>query len=496
MDKVIKFLKIHPLLASCLIYLYLASVFIPMYQYQINPDAISYIGLAEKLINLEFKNFVNGVWGPLYPILLSPFLALNIPPFLSARLLGIILGTATLVAEYKIATRLTKNRMSIFLVLAASVILILHYSISLVTPDLLLLLLLLTYLYFVSKPGRRYLFFAPAVAALAYFAKSYALPFFLVHFALTNLVLGFKFRGKIQDTALRIFLGYIIFFAIVGPWIYLLSQKYGHLTFTTAFSHNLALQGPNAQVINEKHLIPPPNPTATSILEDVTYLPNYIPLENWSPFSSFALFKHQIKTIMVNTYHLLLLVAKNFPLIFLILALMVVSFLKNPKKTPQNIILATIFLYPLGYLIFHIEERYLWPSIILIVISQVKLFEAKKINYFVAVVFLAGFAISPAKNLLTYKNLGQEIYIESKTLREEYPTMGKRFASNDQRVASTFIVYYLKGQYWGLSENPQELLESKIDYYFSWGEKVPFFRYQKVIYTGLPNLKIYRLNRN
>lgn len=480
---------IHPLLISCLIYLYLALIFVPQYQYQINPDAISYVGLAEKLVNLDFKNFTNGVWGPLYPILLSPYLALKISPFLWARLLGIILGIATLVVEYKIAALLTKNKLAIFLILAASVPLVLHFSISLVTPDLLLLLLLLTYLYFVLSKNPRHLFLAPAFAALAYFAKAYALPFFLIHFALVSLL--YK-----QSSLVKIFLGYLIFFAIVSPWIYLLTQKYGHLTFSTAFSHNLALQGPNAAIINEKRLIPPPNPTATSILEDVTYLPRYIPLENWSPFSSPDRLKHQIKTIIINTYHLLLLVAKNFPVIFLILAILVASFLKNPQKNPQNLILATILIYPLGYLIFHIEERYLWPSVILTVIAGVKLFEAKKNHYVLAVFFLASFAASPLKTLATNRNLGQETYIESQKLAQEYKTTGQRFASNDQRVVSTFLVYYLKGQYWGLAEDPQELAQHKIDYYLSWDEKRPFSGYEKLIYTGLPNLKIYRLSGN
>ncbi len=50
------------------------ALLIPYFQYELNPDGISYFSIAEKYQSGNFKDAVNGMWAPLLPWTLVPFL--------------------------------------------------------------------------------------------------------------------------------------------------------------------------------------------------------------------------------------------------------------------------------------------------------------------------------------------------------------------------------------------------------------------------------------
>ncbi|MHC4720172.1 MAG: hypothetical protein ACYSYT_06835, partial [Planctomycetota bacterium] len=56
----------------------LGGALVGHYRYQINPDGISYISVAQKYLAGDFAGAINGYWGPLYSWLLMPFLYFGI----------------------------------------------------------------------------------------------------------------------------------------------------------------------------------------------------------------------------------------------------------------------------------------------------------------------------------------------------------------------------------------------------------------------------------
>ncbi len=81
-----------------IIYLILGIFLIKYYRYQINPDGISYISIAQKYLNGDFTNAINGYWGPLISWLLMPFLYWGVEPLLAAKVLNLIIGLITIMA--------------------------------------------------------------------------------------------------------------------------------------------------------------------------------------------------------------------------------------------------------------------------------------------------------------------------------------------------------------------------------------------------------------
>ncbi|MHC4572433.1 MAG: hypothetical protein ACYS0C_10215, partial [Planctomycetota bacterium] len=60
------------LVVVLLIYLVAGISILKYYRYLVNPDGISYISIAQKYINGDFSNAVNGWWGPMLSWLLVP----------------------------------------------------------------------------------------------------------------------------------------------------------------------------------------------------------------------------------------------------------------------------------------------------------------------------------------------------------------------------------------------------------------------------------------
>ncbi|MBE0564988.1 MAG: hypothetical protein IH621_03460, partial [Krumholzibacteria bacterium] len=63
---------------------------------RINPDAISYIAVAEHLLAGRWLESVNGYWAPLYPWLMAPLLAVGVAAPLAGRLASLAAGLAAL----------------------------------------------------------------------------------------------------------------------------------------------------------------------------------------------------------------------------------------------------------------------------------------------------------------------------------------------------------------------------------------------------------------
>ena len=65
MKLIIKYWELISIVIVLIIYLLLFYSKFHLYQHQINPDALSYIGIAQKFSNGDFKDALNSYWPPM-----------------------------------------------------------------------------------------------------------------------------------------------------------------------------------------------------------------------------------------------------------------------------------------------------------------------------------------------------------------------------------------------------------------------------------------------
>jgi hypothetical protein len=86
-------------------YLAGACILLPRMRYQINPDGISYLAIAQRYLADDFSGAVNTYWSPLFSWLLTPLLALGIEPLLACKVVTFATGLATLFGSWILSGR-------------------------------------------------------------------------------------------------------------------------------------------------------------------------------------------------------------------------------------------------------------------------------------------------------------------------------------------------------------------------------------------------------
>ncbi|MBC8413329.1 glycosyltransferase family 39 protein, partial [bacterium] len=481
----------------------------------------------------------NGFWGPLLSWILIPFISFKINHFTAINIISAITGILALIGirqlsfKFKISTAIRNA------IIVCSLPIVVQSSL-IETQDFILVALLIYYLNIMLRKdyATRHGLAAAAgvIGALAYFCKSYAFPFFLAHFTGTHLFLLFSSNGssakkKVIITAIT---GLAVFAAISAGWIAQVSDKYGHFAFSTTGKNNMAAMGPEAQGEDSSNpiygreegwpifyegLLEPVNETATSAWED----PTYLKMKPWSPLSSAYHFKHFANLIFKNISQgvkiLNLYSSLTFAIIFAYI-LLCIRPLKDLLRRPDIILpLFTISLYTAGYMLVHMEVRYLqFVNIVVLLMGGHILFRLFKTSFFssplrrktLIFLFIISFIIMPVRSVIKRGHYVEDLHSLSRELRNDFHVSGN-IASNKEYLGvnnswhNTFrLAFHLDSKYYGQARDmisDSELLEEfekyNINYYFIWGEnqRIPEFLQQKVEVTQgrIPGLKIYHV---
>lgn len=527
-------LTLITLIAGVAVFLIYWLLTFSLYKYiRLTADSTLYLSIAEKYLRGDFKDAINGYWGPLLSWLLIPFLFFGSSHVFAINTLDLIFCLLALIGIWKLSFRFEMSEKIRSAVVLSAFPIVFYYS--LVQPfDLLLICILVYYLGIVfnnNYPEKIANGAASGVlGALAYLSKSYALPFFIAHFSIISLLHYFKCatvsgRKKVLTNAL---VGFVLFSLISGVWVVLLSNKYGHFTFSNMGKTNLAILAPGhpegglefGQPMFYGGFFEPPNKTAIVAWED----PSYIEVESWSPLGSWSYFKYFMKLILNNIYH-----AVNIYEFFSTLSVgIIIAYILFMTAQPLKKIIShgdliypliTIMLYTGGYLPFHFEERYIWIVNILLllmgghvlnVLFQKDFFAGKMRKNILIIFFMASFVFTPLKLTIQGRNSMDEDMHNLSAELERYNLHGN-IASNREYAPvhdawhKTFrIAYWLKGRYYGQAKQgihdedlANEIKKFNIDYFFFWGEpkEIPqFLSYHKEITGGnIPGLKIYSL---
>ena len=246
-----------------------------------NSDGVCYLHRAILLTRGDLSDSISGYWSPGLTWSVVPFLWLGVDPLHAIHLALLLWGAAFVVAAQCFFRSIVPCKP--LWVLAGGIAIAptaLRLATPTITPDLLLGALLLFYLALIPKhPG-----LAGLGAGLAFLGKAYALPFFLVHFLMTVLLRRLGWRS--------LALGYLAFALIAGPWIGVLSWKYGRFTFSTAATRNRFMQDvapPDVRIHPPDVSRVPPGPFLTNMeVTDSDAWPS------WSPLDNAEHFKHQV----------------------------------------------------------------------------------------------------------------------------------------------------------------------------------------------------------
>ena len=364
-------------LAALVFYAILAGLTGVAQRDKINADAIAYIRNAVYLSQGRFLDSVSGYWSPLLSWSLAPFMYFGCDGLHAARVVLGLWGAILVIGAAVFVGRCTAlaspwNTVVLLLVSLATV----QWTTTKISPDVLLGALAMWYFTLTAKSdilsSRRAQVLAGTVGGLAYLAKSYAFPFFVAHY-LFSVCLHFALGrpdAPLSHAVKALAAGFTAFAVVAGPWIGVLSSKYGRLTFSTAVAFNHLVVGPSQamkQFDGFKRAQPVP-PGRITVWET----PDALHYKDWSPFASSAYLAHQVTHVRRNCLQIARAIA-DFDLLgivpgflFLMLAIRLVARQGGiASPYPAEWSLMTVLVYAGGFLPIYFDPRYieavLWP---------------------------------------------------------------------------------------------------------------------------------------
>ncbi len=516
------------LILILILYVFVGFSLLGYYQYQINPDALSYIAIAKEYLNGSLFGAVNAYSGPLISWLLLPFLIFSQSPsyaLFSAKVLSLIVGFFTIIGIRQLSYRFEMGELIRSTILLCAIPIVLYFALSVITPDLLVVCFLVYYFTVIFNPKYSNRLFngvlCGVLGAFAFFGKSFIFPFFIAHFLIMNIF--YYLKSSKPETRKKVFknliVGFLVFLMISGVWVGLISSKEGKLTFGTAGEYNYKLVGPQSHGFPQSY-------------EGLSAPGDVQKLESWSPFSSWSNFKYQLKLINANSMKTLNLFQYFSFLSALILLIYLLLFLGSlnsrvnilkQQNLQENVWypLITVIIYSGGYLPVLVEERYLWPIYVLLILMggylvnilfKLELFNkinklwnlklGNVIKAVILLIFAYSFIIMPINSLYSSINTGKDVYSISNTLQTQYGVHGN-IATNSNLTETQYISFYLNTTSYGQAQEnitdtelQPQLEKYNINYYFIWGDSAShaIVGYHEITGGNLKNLMIYAKN--
>jgi len=493
------------LVISSLLYLILWFIASNFLLHGINTDSISYFSISKKYFNGNFFEAINACWGPLFSWLILPSFSFNLEPHIYSRILFGILSIFFLILIYKFFVRLNLTEKTRSLGIYFFILPAIFFTFYRLTPDYILLILTLVYIYISTTDNfwnrRNLVLLSSVFGALMFLTKSYGLMFFIAYQTII-LMMDFIYNKKINRTIFSNYLfSLILFLILISPWIYLLSNKYGGLTVSTSGIITFRIMNPELNFRHpsiESGFVAPSDKYAVSAWDD----PDLNAYPNWNPLSSFDNFKFFLINTAKNIIKLFIFILAFAPLLSSLIVFLKKKDFLNPVLLK---ILVAGLIYGLGYTMIYVENRYVWPSLILFALVGLVV-----LNYFSDKIFynkirpvilsiliicssLPFFMFGMRQQLTTTSE-----YNQARIIKNEYGISGN-FASTNYWHHGLALSYFLESKFYGtekLAIDSPELLEKakkfNINYIFDYSNLTP--QRNNLIFIGkIDSLKIYRI---
>lgn len=469
-------MKITNTAIAALLYIVLFVLLLPWFRYVIDTDGIAYINMAARYAGNGFTESVNGYWSPLSSWLLLPFIKAGFEPVLTAKIINGPLGLLTLISSTSLLNKFSIDSFLKKILPYTFAVLLLSFCFYELFADLLTAFLLSLYFNVIFKKdfisNNRQLVIAAVLGVFCYFSKAYFLPFFLLHIAIVLFFLCKNRYGKqfIKPFILKLAIAAVVFFAIVSPYIYTLSKKYGTVLISTAGKLNSTwFLAPGFNNDGAIAIVPPYKEAVSSWDEPVFKKEKTV-----SAFDSKALFVKQIKLVGYNAVEFLKILLNISLFSFLILAGFLFYLFKRKKEATiqERLLFITMLLLPAGYLLIIIEWRYVWMlSILLLIGGSILLtkFASNKLLVIGGLVMAASFTFHPITEMLKLKNSNKDVYGMAKIFKTSN-IKGNFYISNTslKDLSKASVLCYLTGSkllgVYKPNYTPEEWQSSVIEY--------------------------------
>lgn len=350
----------------------------PFYQYYVDPDATAYLTIIKRYLAGDLSKAVNGYWSPW-----SCWLVAGLAGMTKWSLMASAVAVNTLAAVgflFISHSFLKLFNVSNALQWLAKLILAVFLSYAVfgqLFDDLWECFFLLSALRLMLRDDFKQRIWLWVVVGLlgtlAYYAKAYAFPFFILNtLVCTYFIADNKVQWlKISATCI------VVMLAGSMPWIIALHNKYGVWMTSTAGKLNLSWYTVGHGFWKEgiTHMIPPVYGDSPYYWEDPYMVNGAAP----NALSSFAMLKMQLIRIPFNILKLMRSMTELsavFTVLFGVMLMIVLSELARgffPKQ--MHVAAISFLLFPLGYVLINFEARYLWYMLPLAMVMGALLLE-------------------------------------------------------------------------------------------------------------------------
>ncbi|RYD57346.1 MAG: hypothetical protein EOP56_08540 [Sphingobacteriales bacterium] len=441
---------IRPLPVSIILLCIAVAVLYPYCSGYIDPDATAYLTIARRYATGDWARAVNGYWSPWACWLTALVSKVGFGYFDAALLVNTVGAIAIVYISYSLF-QLFYVKWVLQLALGCSLSLFLAYAVYKQSfADIWACFFMLSVLRimliggFFSRPALWILI--GVLGALAYYAKAYYFPFFILH----TFVVGYYIRRTtpMQDGKQWLKMAFTAVSMMVicaMPWIWVLHSKYGIWTTGTAGSLNTSwyLVGHPYWKEGFSGLLAPTYSDSHYYWEE-PYLANGATPHFWDSGSLFLL------QIVRAGYNVLKFVNSMNALSCFMMAIWVASAVVVTTKRWDNVIdgkirviCVSVLLFPLGFLLINYEPRYLWYMVPLsmvlggVLLQRIMLsIDRAGVRTLMVVVFAMSYIVWPVWDVRSMSTDMEEERIAT-WLRH---TGVKSFAGNEQNAKNTPVL--------------------------------------------------------
>jgi hypothetical protein len=419
--------RYYPFFTSALLMWAILFIIYPHYQYYIDPDGTAYLTIAKRYANGDLQRAINGYWSPCACWLTAGLIKLGLSAIPASVIVNALGATGFVLVSQSLFLRFSVARQMQWL-WNITLALFLCYAIFWQSFDdlwecffLLLTLRLLLCEGYKNKPALWVLY--GCVGALAYFAKAYSFPFFILN---TVCCTYFIVEGnKVQWLKIcAISIGIMILCSL--PWIMVLHDKYGIWTTSTSGTLNMSwyLLGHPQWKAGIDLLIPPAYPDSPYYWED-PWIANGATPHFWNSWRLFGLQLLRIGYNLLKFLGSILQLSIFFPLVLLALLRFVWITYKNWKITATHTftLVLSFLLFPPGYLLINFEPRYLWYMVPLSMLAaSVFIFQHLSSNHkifgYLPYIFAVSYLVYPAMGMIKMYDIGKDAYTIATALKQ------------------------------------------------------------------------------
>ena len=292
------------LVAAYVVQIALAARAMWMFRERLNPDGLCYIRIAQYYLSGQTDLMISGYWGPLLSWIIVPWLLVFDDPLVAAHAAMAVSAVVFLFGCFCVLRGVRVPGTAVIIATWITVFLSVSWSGTVITPDLLMAGLFCCGASILLSDkwltNARTALGAGILLGAAYLAKAVALPvttLMIIALASTNIAIH---QSSLRQTVRAAAIVLAGFLTVAGPWIGILSYKYGRPVFSTSGPILHAIVGPPDMFRHHPDSVHfyKPEPGRITTSEN----PESLPYKYWSPFENVGYAVHQAKLIHRNAH--------------------------------------------------------------------------------------------------------------------------------------------------------------------------------------------------